>query len=195
MVRVSKFRRRSNGYWYIRYWIGSTPVDESAKTKSESAAETCRIRREVELNAGIQPVKYADMADLILRYLDSFPPATSADHRHEAKRVLDGFMEISGRKSRGGKMSLRTERLTPELIDRYINRRQGIQLHGGQRKDSRGRKIVRKRSVSNVTLKKELRYLSGFFNWCTRQRPPFFVRIRFPCRTQVLSGTMPSHIT
>jgi len=27
MVRVSKFRR-PNGYWYVRYWIGSDPVDE-----------------------------------------------------------------------------------------------------------------------------------------------------------------------
>ncbi|MDM8006006.1 MAG: hypothetical protein QUV05_07650 [Phycisphaerae bacterium] len=51
MIRVSKFRR-PNGYWYVRYWSGAQPLDESARTKSESQAETYRLRREIEINAG-----------------------------------------------------------------------------------------------------------------------------------------------
>ncbi len=32
---------------------------------------------------------------------------------------------------------------------------------------------MRHRPISNVTLKTELRYLSGFFNWWCRQRPRY----------------------
>ena len=46
-------------------------------------------------------------------------------------------------------------------------------MHTGSARDTRGRRNVRTRLVSNVTLRKELTYLSGFFNWCCRQRPPF----------------------
>jgi hypothetical protein len=53
MIRVSKFRR-PNGYWYVRYWTGAQPLDESARTKSETQAETYRLRREIEINAGIR---------------------------------------------------------------------------------------------------------------------------------------------
>ena len=43
----------------------------------------------------------------------------------------------------------------------------------GSRHDPRGRKVVRRKQISNVTLRKELRYLSGFLNWLCRQRPPY----------------------
>lgn len=172
MVRVTTFRRPS-GHWYVRYWIGGKPVDESARTKSESAAERYRIRRELEINAGIQPLKHAEMRNLVARYQGVFPPGVSTSHRHEARRILDGFLRICGRKRRDGSHRLRTEQVCPELIDQYIVRRQSMQLHHGDQLDSQGRRIVRNKPVSNVTLRKELRYLSGFFNWCCRQRPPY----------------------
>ena len=75
MVRVSKFRRRS-GYWYVRYWLGGRRVDEAARTKTESAAETYRIRREMEVNAGIQPLKHEGASTLIDRYIAALPPGT-----------------------------------------------------------------------------------------------------------------------
>jgi integrase len=172
MVRVSKFRR-PNGYWYVRYWIGSDPVDESARTKSETEAERYRVRRDVEINAGIQPIKHSDLDSLIIRYLEALPPGTSASHRHESRRILEGFLEICGRKRRDGTYRLRSEHLSPELIDRFITRRQKTQLHSGLRIDARLRRIVRRLPITNVTLRKELRYLSGFFNWCCRQRPRY----------------------
>jgi integrase len=172
MVRVSKFRR-ANGNWYVRYWMGGNPVDESARTKCESAAERYRIRREIEINAGIQPLKHAEVSQLVGPYLESLPPKTSASHRREARRVLESFLTICGRKRRNGSSRLRTEQLSPATIDRYVGRRQGTQLHAGERVDTLGRRIVRLRAISNVTLRKELRYLSGFFNWCCRQRPPY----------------------
>ena len=52
MVHVTK-SGRSNGYWYVRYWIAGQPADESSRTKSESKAETYRIRREIEIANGI----------------------------------------------------------------------------------------------------------------------------------------------
>ena len=60
MTRVSKFRR-SSGYWYVRYWLASQPVDESARTKSETTAEAYRVRREIEINVGVEPLKHADI--------------------------------------------------------------------------------------------------------------------------------------
>ncbi len=44
MIRVSKLKR-SNGYWYVRYWLSGQAIDESARTKSESAAETYHHER------------------------------------------------------------------------------------------------------------------------------------------------------
>ena len=92
MIRIAKFKR-TNGYWYVRYWSGGRRVDEAARTKSESVAETCRIRREMEINAGIQPVKHGDVGELINRYFAALPPKTSDSHRHEASRILNGFVE------------------------------------------------------------------------------------------------------
>ncbi len=172
MIRVSKFRR-PGGRWYVRYWVCGKPVDESARTKSEAIAERYRLRRDMEINAGIQPIKHAEMGQLIVRFLDSLPPGISDSHRHEATRILHGFLRICGRKRRRVGFQLRTEQLSPELVDRYINRRQSVDLHQGERLDSLGRRIVRRRAISNVTLRKELRYLSRFFNWCCRQRPPY----------------------
>ena len=172
MTRVSKFRRAS-GYWYVRYWLDGRPVDESARTKTESAAETYRIRREIEINAGIEPVKHADVGKLIPVYLDSMPPKTTVNHRRAAERILRGFVELAGRKRRDGSYRLQTQQVNPQIIDRFVRRRIGPDVFDGSRRDSRGRRIVRKRQISNVTLKTELRYLSGFFNWCCRQRPRY----------------------
>ena len=44
MIQVSKLTK-PNGYWYVRYWVGGHAVDESTRTKSESAAEQYRLRR------------------------------------------------------------------------------------------------------------------------------------------------------
>lgn len=172
MIRVSKFRR-PQGYWYVRYWIAGRAVDESARTQSETAAETCRIKREFEINAGIQSIKYANLEDLLERYLATLPPNTSLTHRHETGRIIGSFLRICGRRCPNGTYHLRSEQMTPEVIDRYILKRQGIRLHVGERRDKRGRRVVRNHSVSNVPLRKELRYLSAFCNWCCRQRPPF----------------------
>jgi integrase len=87
--------------------------------------------------------------------------------------VLSVFLQICGRKKRDGTYHLPTEKLAPDLIDRFIGRRQSFRMYDGQTQDRNGRKIVRIRAVSNVTLRKELRYLSAFFNWCCRQRPPY----------------------
>ena len=87
MIRVSKFRR-PNGHWYVRYWRGAQPLDESARTKSETQAETYRLRREIETHAGIQPLRHGDVAELIGQYLDARPPQTSDSHRGEALRIL-----------------------------------------------------------------------------------------------------------
>lgn len=171
MVKVSKFRRK-NGNWYLRYWIAGRPVDESARAKSEAAAESFRIKRELEINAGIQPLNHAPLTDLVASYLEFFPPGSAASHKHEAERILGGFLQVCGRKGRNGH-HLQTHQVTPALIDRFITSRQSAKLHAGDRQDSRGRRIVRQRPVSNVTLRKELRYLSAFFNWCCRQRPPY----------------------
>ena len=70
MIRVSKFQRQ-NSHWYVRYWMGGRPVDESARTTSEAGAETYRIRREMEINAGIQPIKHVDLSDLTSSYIES----------------------------------------------------------------------------------------------------------------------------
>jgi hypothetical protein len=102
MVRLSKIRR-SNGYWYVRYWLGGQAVDESARTKSESTAERYRVRREMEINAGIQPLKHAEMGALIERYLNLFPPGGTAKHCHEVKAGSENLSsdlraQISGRR-------------------------------------------------------------------------------------------------
>jgi len=173
MIRVTKFKRKTGGYWYVRYWLSGRPVDESTRSKSESAAESYRLKRELEINAGIQPIRHADVGRLIEEYLGSRPRHGSKKHLREMRRILDGLLEVCGRKRKDGTGRLQTQQLSPALIDRYINRRQEVQLHRGERKDVRGRRIVRCRPVSNVTLRKELRYLSGFFNWCCRQRPPY----------------------
>lgn len=172
MIRVAKYKR-PNGYWYVRYFLAGQRCDESTKTTSDGAAESCWIRRELEINAGIQPVQHGDVRDLIARYLDAMPPKTSPAHRGEAERILNGFLRICGRKRPDGSHSLKTGQLSPEVVDRFIARRQTTKLHDGSRLSKRGWKIVRSRPVSNVTLKKELRYLSGFLNWCCRQRPPY----------------------
>ncbi len=91
MVKVSKFRRK-NGNWYLRYWIAGRPVDESARAKSEASAETFRIKRELEINAGIQPLRHAQLGDLIGPYLDGLPPKSSESHRHEARRITEKGM-------------------------------------------------------------------------------------------------------
>ena len=101
------------------------------------------------------------------------PPKTTGKHKHEVERVLACLLRLCGRKQRSGRFRLQTQQVSPELIDRYIRRRSSVGIHDGQRRDNRGRRIVRNRPVSNVTLKTELRYLSGFFNWCCRQRPRY----------------------
>jgi hypothetical protein len=86
MIRVSK-RMRANGYWYVRFWANGRVVDESAKTKRESQAESYRLRREFEINAGVEPLRHADMNDPIDLYLDGLPPKTSEHHRSVAIRT------------------------------------------------------------------------------------------------------------
>jgi len=172
MIRVTKFQR-PNGYWYVRYWLSAKPIDESTRTKAEAPAEALRVRREIELNAGIQPIQYADVSDLVDPYLESMPPKTSEKHKAFSRRVLTTFLQLCGRKGRSGRNSLATQQLTPEIIDRWIQRRASMRPHDGARKDRRGRKIVRNRMPSNVTMRTELRYLSGFFNWGCRQRPRY----------------------
>lgn len=170
MIRVSKLQRK--GHWYIRFWIGGKAIDESARTESESQAETIRIRREIELNAGIQPLQHADLRGLIEKYLGSLPPDSSESHRHESNRILLGFLQVCGRKRKEG-YALQTHQITPELIDLFIRKRKETSLHNGDGTDSNGRRIVRRKRISNVTLRKELRYLSSFLNWCCRQRPAY----------------------
>lgn len=172
MVRVTKFRR-SNGVWYVRYAMGGERAAESARTRSESVAESYRIRREMEINAGIQPVRHGDVGDLIGCYLEAMPPKTSPAHRGEAERILKGFLQICGRKRAEDIYVLKTGQLSPETVDRFIARRPKEQLHDGSKRSKIGRRVSRYKPVSNVTLRKELRYLSGFFNWCCRQRPPY----------------------
>lgn len=172
MIRVSKYQR-PNGYWYVRYWVAGRAVDESTKTKSDAAAETYRIKRDLEINAGIQPIKHGEVDQLAEKYIEALPPGSSESHRREVRRILNGLLQICGRKRANGTPRLRSEQLSPELIDRFIVKRKQVQLHQGNRRDARGRRVIRKRAVSNVTLRKELRYLSGFCNWCCRQRPPF----------------------
>ena len=179
MIRVSKFQRPS-GYWYVRYWLDGTLVDESTRTKRESEAESFKARREVEINAGIQPIKHSDVNDLILKYTESKPRGTSASHLNEVTRILEGFLRVCGRKRRDGTHRLQTQQITPDLMNRYIKKRQGCDLHQGERQDARGRRIVRKKAVSNVTLRKELRYLSAFFNWCCKQRPRYLLENPIP---------------
>jgi len=173
MDRVGKFKRGSNGYWYTRYRIGGRPIDESARTQDEALAEHLRLRREIEINAGIQPLQHAEMDELVRLYLECLPPQTSKKHRHEVHRTLQGFLQLCGRKRADGTHWLQTQQVTPAVVDYYIRRRAATSLHQGDDRDMRGWRIVRKRPVSNVTLRTELRYLSGFFNWCCRQRPPF----------------------
>jgi len=172
MVRVTKFRR-SNGVWYARYWLDGRRCAESARTQSESAAESYRLRREMELNAGIQPVRYSDVEGLAKRYLGGQPVDVSPSHRREALRCLRVFLRICGRKRADGSYHLSTGQLIPEIIDRFVLRRRQVRMYDGTQRDSRGRKVVRYHPASNVTLRKELRYLSSFFNWCCRQRPPY----------------------
>ena len=131
MVRVTKFRRPS-GHWYVRFWINGQPTDESVRTKSEHIAETYRIRREMEINAGIQPLKHAEVGSLVVKYLKALPPKTSKSHLHTAQRMLEGFLKICGRKRRDGSSRLQTERINPELIDKYISQRQAVQLYNGE---------------------------------------------------------------
>ena len=142
MVRVNKLKR-PNGYWYVRYWIGGQVTDESTRTKSESTAEQHRLRREMEINAGIQPIRHGNVADLVERYLEVMPPQTSAAHRGEAKRILRGFLRICGLKRKDGACRLQSGKLTPELVDRFIARRQQYQLHDGSCENRLGRKVVR----------------------------------------------------
>jgi hypothetical protein len=54
MIRVAKYKR-PNGYWYVRYFLAGQRCDESTKTTSESGAESYRLRREIEINAGRAP--------------------------------------------------------------------------------------------------------------------------------------------
>jgi len=171
MVRISKIQRK-NGYFYLRYWNAGRPLDESTRTKNEAEAEAIRVRRELEMNAGFQPLQHADVGDLIARYIASLP-FSSSSHVHEANRILHGFLHVCGRKRADGPPRLQTQQLTPELIDRFILRRKQTSLHDGERRDRRGRRIVRRKAISNVSLRKELRYLSSFMNWCCRQRPAF----------------------
>ncbi|MDM8008225.1 MAG: hypothetical protein QUV05_18965 [Phycisphaerae bacterium] len=72
MVSVSRFRR-PNGYWYVRYWMNAQVVDDSARTKSETEAERYRLRREIEIGAGIQPIRHAHIDELLPVYQESFP--------------------------------------------------------------------------------------------------------------------------
>lgn len=172
MIRISKFQR-PNSRWYIRYWLAGRPVDESAKTESESAAEAYRIRREIEIGSGIETMRHAEIGDLTDFYIDAMPPGTSPEHTHEARRVLATFVRLCGRKRRDGSHRLQTQQISPETIDRFIHRRLDTPVFDGSQRDVRGQKIVRKKQLSNVGLKTELRYLSGFFNWCCRQRPRY----------------------
>jgi hypothetical protein len=72
MVSVSRFRR-PNGYWYVRFWINAQVVDDSARTKSETEAERYLLRREIEIGAGIQPIRHAHIDELLPVYQESFP--------------------------------------------------------------------------------------------------------------------------
>ena len=82
--------------WAAIYFLGSHRSDESAKTTSETVAETCRIRREFEINVGIQPIQQAQVGKLASLYIDSLPPQTSHKHRHEVARVLKGLLRLCG---------------------------------------------------------------------------------------------------
>ena len=94
MIRISKFQR-PQGYWYVRYWLGGRPIDESARTKSESAAEAYRVRREIEIDTGIEPIRHADVSELMHEYVSSLAPTASERHRHEVRRVLTTFTRFS----------------------------------------------------------------------------------------------------
>jgi len=111
MISVAKFQRCSNKYWYVRYWIGGQRVDESARTKSESVAESYRIRREMEINAGIYPIRHAQVKAVIPAYAAAFPPQVSAKHRHEVSRALKNFLQICGRKRADGSYGLQTQQM------------------------------------------------------------------------------------
>ena len=107
MIRVMKFKR-TNGVWYVRYAVDARRVAESTKTRSESASETYRLRREMEINAGIQPVSHGELGDLIERYLAAMPPVTSKSHRTEARRSLTRFLRVCGRRRSNGSDGLRS---------------------------------------------------------------------------------------
>ena len=76
MIKVSKWKR-ANGVWYVRYWLNGQPNDESIRTRSESEAESHRLRREIELNAGIEPLRHEEVNELSNLYLASMPPKTT----------------------------------------------------------------------------------------------------------------------
>jgi hypothetical protein len=101
MIRVSKFRRPS-GHWYVRYWLAGRPVDESARTKSESVAESYRVRREIEIGSGVEPLRHAEFSELMASYLDAMSPSNTKGHRRVAKRILKTFVRLCGRKHRDG---------------------------------------------------------------------------------------------
>jgi len=172
MIKVSKWKR-ANGYWYVRYWLNGQPMDESAKTRTESKAESHRLRREIELNAGIEPLRHEEVNKLSKQYLASMPPKTTPSHSRVAERVLKTFIRLCGRKLRNGSYRLQSQQINPEMIDRFVRLRTDSNVFKGEERDSRGRRVVRRRRISNVTLKTELRYLSGFCNWCCRQRPRY----------------------
>ena len=119
MIRVSKFRRRSNGYWYLRYSLSGRLVDESTRTRGEPPAEAMRIRREIEINSGFEPVKHADVGDLIAAYLDSMPPKTTASHRRVARRAVVTFLQLCGRKGRNGAYHIRYSQIRLRELGLY----------------------------------------------------------------------------
>lgn len=75
--------------------MGGRRPDESTKTRSESVAESYRIRRETETNAGIQPMRHAQVGQLVPLYVESFPPQTSAKHRHEVTDLRIDLLRLT----------------------------------------------------------------------------------------------------
>jgi integrase len=163
MARVPGLYRRGN-VWWCKYYVNGRPVRESTKTEKETAAKRILDDRRGRVATG-QPI--LPRADRV-RY-DELAADLMEFYRTTGRwKNLDGVEDRLGRLATFFK-GHRAMAITPDLITRYVAKRQQETTHLIAERDTAGVPI-RWGLTSNATINRELALLRRMLRLAARRR-------------------------
>jgi len=153
----------------IRWRIEGVTVSQTTGTADPGQARDALIRQQTELDIGLtMRIRPLQLTELLQHWLAD-RPRTGPPGAYEADMtaLVERLAETVGR---AGK--LRTDQLSPAVIDRYVRRR----LEQPTRQRGPSGKVYSKRRPPSVSrIKTELRHLRALCNYALDLRPPAMV--------------------